>query len=618
MPLRVVTAIIQTGTGLEAIGTLDPGDITVPPGTPIGDVLTVVAPGNVAAFEPPSGGGGGGPSNLLYVALNGSDGTGTGSFTNPFATYGHAATVAVAGGAAFTNAWAVLFAPGSYAENVLLVPYVDLCGIDTGGSTFLDGAVNLNAAAWAGAVAQSVNVSNVRLLTASNLNFLAAGSTAASFVDFYNCYIGNNLSSEGTGVQDLYLIDCVLHSCALVASDINLITDQCTAYGGTNAVTLSAPSFGAGWFGYGSAFRCPVTANGAAGFAAACTLTGTSVYSTVTLNGPLATYSSTIAGVPALGVVLTGGATIAQYTILGELPPQNVQPSTVNQQVLTTVAGVSTWAAPSSGGGAAVSGAVPSAAGNLTLSIAARGNVGLALVPAGSGDNTVIQWDNAARPGFYLVPSDLTTTGATGLFNPANASVGGNPTVDFVLTASTGEGSYVVARDGDGVIGSMDAFLFLTQWTIGFAGLFTGTFAFNAGVPENSPTIVYASGNKGFGLICGLTAGLLVFGLWYVDSGAVLRTVQTAGVNPAVPHAVIGSYANGVLSLSVDGGAPVTAGPFPLPTFSSFVGSTLVLFGTETGEISEFVGSSVELDLWNISLTAPEQASLAAYYAGLL
>jgi hypothetical protein len=301
----------------------------------------------------------------------------------------------------------------------------------------------------------------------------------------------------------------------------------------------------------------------------------------------------------------------------GTISPGDITPG-ANGQVLTTVGGVSEWATPSSGGGPPVSSAVPTAAAQLTLSILARGNVGLAKVPAGSGDNSVVQWDNQARPGFYLTPSDLTSTGTTGLYNPTNASIGGNPSVDFVTTASTGQGSYVVARDGDGVIGSQDCFLFASQWTIGCAVLYTGDFALNVVTPENSPTIVYNTGNLGFGLICGLSDGQVVFALWYVDNTSTLRSVSSAGYDPATPHAVIGTFENGTLSIVVDGVAAVTAGPFPLPTFSSFVGSTLVLFGTETGELAEFVGSVVELETWNRALTSPEIAQLGAYYASLV
>jgi hypothetical protein len=288
-----------------------------------------------------------GMSNLLYVSLNGSDATGTGSFTLPYATYGKAAATAVTDGAAETNTYAVMFAPGTYAENVLLVPNVDLCGIndDAANSVYLNGNMGLLAADWAGATAFQANVSNVRLGNTADFNFLAAGSTGASFVGLYNCYIGGGLSGEGTSAQDVYFIDCEVHASAVVASDINLITVATAWYGGANSLTITAPTFGAGWFSYSTSLRCPVSITAPVnGVAATATLTGTSINSTLTLSGLSATYTSTIDGVPALGVVLAGGAAIAQYTILGELPSQNVQPSTVNGQFLGTVGGVTTWA----------------------------------------------------------------------------------------------------------------------------------------------------------------------------------------------------------------------------------------------------------------------------------
>ena len=268
-----------------------------------------------------------------------------------------------------------------------------------------------------------------------------------------------------------------------------------------------------------------------------------------------------------------------------------------------------------------VSEAVPTSAGNLTLALMARGNVGLVSVPAGSGDNTVLMWDNAARPGFYLQPFDLSSTGATGLWNPANPAVGGNPTVDFVTTGEIGLGTYVVGRSGGAIINTIDVFLFLQQWTIGVACLYTGTTVYNPAALYNASVVMttLGNGNRGPALVCGLLAGLLVFAVWYVDSGGVTRVSASAGVDPTLPHYAVGSYQNGDLSIQVDGGAVLTTGPFPLPTFlSTFQGAVMATCGSETSGSAEFVGSIVEIDAWNRALTPTETTELNAYYAGLI
>jgi Concanavalin A-like lectin/glucanases superfamily len=264
-----------------------------------------------------------------------------------------------------------------------------------------------------------------------------------------------------------------------------------------------------------------------------------------------------------------------------------------------------------------VSEAVPSAAGNLTLSLEARGNVGLASVPAGSGDNTVLQWDNGARPGFYWTPASA-TTGNTALWNPSNAAVGGNPTVDFTEIPDATQGSYILGVSEGSVLTSIQSFLFLQQWTIGAAVLYTGAAAFNPGLFIAVPTILVGQGNNGPGLVCGLSAGNLVFGLWYVDHTGTTRYVESSPVVAGVPHYVIGTFSNGILSIQVDGGAAVPAGPFPLMAYGVYTGTQIAAWGDDSNELAEFVGSAVDLHAWNRALTPTEITQLSAYYAAAL
>jgi hypothetical protein len=264
-----------------------------------------------------------------------------------------------------------------------------------------------------------------------------------------------------------------------------------------------------------------------------------------------------------------------------------------------------------------VSVAVPSAAGSLTLALQANGNVGLASVPAGSGDNTVLQWDNQARPGFYWTPAS-SVTGNTALWNPSNAAVGGNPTVDFTEIPDATQGSYILGVSEGSVLTSIQSFLFLQQWTIGAAVLYTGAAAFNPGLFIAVPTLLVGQGNNGPGLVCGLSAGNLVFGLWYVDHTGTTRFVESSPLVAGVPHYVVGTFSNGILSIQVDGGAAVTAGPFPLMAYGVYTGTQIAAWGDDSNELAEFVGSAVELDAWNRALTPTEITQLNTYYAAAL
>jgi hypothetical protein len=309
-----------------------------------------------------------------------------------------------------------------------------------------------------------------------------------------------------------------------------------------------------------------------------------------------------------------------QYAALadsGSISPGDITPG-AEGDVITTVSGVAVWA-PSSSSGPAVSGAVPTAAGNLTLALLARGTISLAQEPAGSGNNGIVMWDNAARPGFYWTP-DSNIYGNTANYNPSNAAVGGNPTIDFVELADENQGSIVVGRTEANLLNTVDNFLQYAQWTIGAAVLYTGAFDLDPVFADVDNPVIFTgvAATHGPVLCAGLVAGDLVFVLWYVDNGGVTRSVQSAGVSAALPHYVLAMFSGGVLSIQVDGGAVVTAGPFPLPTFATFQTTQIAVGGTTFSERAEWVGSFVEIDTWNRALT-PEEAGLAnTYYASLL
>jgi hypothetical protein len=569
-------------------------------------------------------------SNVLYVSQTGNDTTGNGSFNLPFATYSKASTVATTGGAAAGNLYCVFFGPGSYSENIVLAPWVDICGMDSGESTVLNGNMNISSA-WSGISGFTTIVSNCDVGGTVNIDALAFTSGGNSSVQFCNCFIEcpGNFTAEGwgptpgAGSEFQILIFNSTVDCHITVSDIMLVLLNTDFYDdGRTFLAMTAPTYGGTLDSLGGGIGCAVTVDGYSGNTMAAVLTGTSVSGLLTINGTSATYTSTLSGVPGGGVTFLGGASTSQYVINGELPVANLSTGT-NGYVLTMVSGTPAWAASGGGGGGAtyppVSVAVPTAAGNLTLALQAGGNVGLAEVPAGSGDNTVIMWDNAARPGFYWTP-DSTTYGNTALYNPSNSSVGNNPTVDFVLIpGDPSQGSYTVAHNGGGgLLSNVDTFLFLQQWTIGVTVLYTGTTSWNPSGVEFLPAIITAYNGIGPALVCALSSGSLVFALWYKDNTNTIQYVESNSVNASLPHYVVGTFSNGVLSIQVDGGSAVTAGPYPLSTFSTWAVQNFYVGGDTQGEEREFVGSIVEVDTWNRALTNTEITNLNTYYASLI
>jgi hypothetical protein len=561
-------------------------------------------------------------SNVLYVSQTGNDTTGNGSFNLPFATYSKASTVATTGGATAGNLYCVFFGPGSYSENIVLAPWVDLCGMDNGESTILSGNMNISSA-WSGISGFTAIVSNCDVGGTVDIDALAFSAGGNSSIQFGNCYIEcpGNFSAKGwgptpgAGSEFQILIFNSTVDCHVTVSDILLVLLNADFYDdGRTFLAMTAPTYGGTLDSLGGGIGCDVTVDGYSGNTMSVALTGTSVSGLLTLNGTLATYTSTLSGVPGGGVTFLGGASTSQYVINGELPVANLSTGT-NGEVLTMVSGTPAWAASGGGGGGAtyppVSVAVPTAAGNLTLALQANGVLSLA-----EGNNTVIMWDNAARPGYYFTP-DSTTYGNTSLYNSSNASVGNNPTIDFTSLGDASQGCFEVGVNVNSILSTIDNFIQVNQWTLGAACLFTGTNGLD--IPDNaSPSIITTPNNFGPGLVCGYSGGDVIFAVWYQDSTSTLRSVESAPVNAAVPHYVIATFVSGILSIYVDGVGPVTSGPNTLPSFFNFKGHNITVASNGISQLTEFVGSLVEVDVWNRALTSPEIGKLNTYYASLI
>ena len=314
------TVVKINGATVPVAGALTPGD-----------VLTVTGPAALA-YSPPAVGGitqltgqvtagpGSGSqaakvaaqqANTLYVSTAGSDISGNGNIFNPFATYNHAAAVAIAGGAAAGNFWTVLFTPGMYAQNVNIQPWVDLCGTDTtNNAAFASGAIELNGTfslglGFAGAGPLFSGVSNVSFGNDITLDFLTPGVTLGG-VQFFNSIL-QNLTVLGGGL----VIRCGLTSA--ITGNVNVqdarLDVSAAEISGNLAVT--SPSFGSEVFLIVSSIDASLSIDGSDGFASTVKNLGSVVRSTVALNGANASYVTSIEGYGNT-TTITGGAPLPQ------------------------------------------------------------------------------------------------------------------------------------------------------------------------------------------------------------------------------------------------------------------------------------------------------------------
>lgn len=172
------------------------GPELVYPATESGKVLTVTAAGNVTP-QPNGAGSGGFPapatSHIIFVSPAspggwGSDTTGDGTETKPYATFAHAQSVIVA--PSITNVWEIVALPGDYTENVALLAFTRIMGFDTSASQAAVQSVrlagNITLGAGFGANLAFAAISNVYIDGDVTLDYPTATSPTGS-VSFTNC-----------------------------------------------------------------------------------------------------------------------------------------------------------------------------------------------------------------------------------------------------------------------------------------------------------------------------------------------------------------------------------------------------------------------------------------------
>jgi hypothetical protein len=252
-------------------------------------------------------------ANVYYVSTTGDDISGNGSISTPFATYGQAATVALAQSPApsTSNPFTIVFAPGTYSENVALQPYVSLSGFDLIGSTILTGTAGLGTG-FAGVGVLTSGLSSVLLNSTPSFTFTTVDE---SILTLDHCIATQgfvNVSAQntagGSSTATLNLVDCQI-SATVNTTDMNVDTYNSTI-GSVNVTTsLSSSIVLNGFGGYINSLNLSGVSHAVVG-----TMEGTAV-ALLSLTGTQATYAATIEGIPSpANTSLFTSATAAQIT----------------------------------------------------------------------------------------------------------------------------------------------------------------------------------------------------------------------------------------------------------------------------------------------------------------
>lgn len=139
--------------------------------------------------------------NLVCVASNGSDVTGTGSPIAPFASIGHALSTITTSSS--TNPYVVSIGPGTYSETGLEIPiWVFLVGSMQQPTKIIDssGAISVNSSSYSSG-SQRLGFQDLNLINSTGLtiNFQSIGGSGSNDIYINNCQIVGAVTISGRG-----------------------------------------------------------------------------------------------------------------------------------------------------------------------------------------------------------------------------------------------------------------------------------------------------------------------------------------------------------------------------------------------------------------------------------
>jgi hypothetical protein len=441
--------------------------------------------------------------SIFYVAIGGSDASGTGNLFNPFATYNAAAAAAIAAGAG-AGAFAVVpFGPGVFNQAIALRPFVDLVGFDStnslgygsAASTVLMQAPTLGAG-FTGAGPNFAGLANVEIAANVAWDFAAAGVTGTAGIQIANSNTADiSVTGIGLGVK-CGVVSSTTGNIAIVDARLD---SQATEISGN--FTMTAPSHGAEAFLLCSPIDGSISVDGSAGNAATVKNLGSTLRSSLTLTGALASYVTSLEGI-GNNLTLAGGAPSPQIFGSGSaLAGQTLVADGGGNWTFGSAGGV-TWADDLAGstGTAQFVGAISGVGGAFGAVPVADATYFTFLV-TGQTTSTNARLNFAADVagtvlGFHFGGSDfqlLYTDGARDWFL-SNTVVGGQITVVSPNVELAGGGNTLTLSGAGGVFNAGLLHFNATPITCDGASPITATFNYTPAVPANwagaAPTTV--------------------------------------------------------------------------------------------------------------------------------
>jgi hypothetical protein len=250
--------------------------------------------GGGLSFEPP-------PVQIRYVASSGSDVTGTGSFSRPFATPAHAESVII--DATALKPYAIFISPGTFAGDIALKPFISLRGIDPSDRPELTGTLSLDASFTDN---QSVSLDSCIFTHAQTIDFLAIANPELDIVD---CAFTGVVTLRGTNATTFRLRRNRFGNDTRFtdASDFETVGNVFANSDG--GCVVSATDESGSWFSDGDSFEGAVTVIAVNPNTLSVQFTGSQIGngSSLTLNGAGVTFIGSAGAIPPT-ITLLGGA----------------------------------------------------------------------------------------------------------------------------------------------------------------------------------------------------------------------------------------------------------------------------------------------------------------------
>jgi len=279
-----------------------------------GDVLTAVDSTHASFL--PSSGGGGGPSasatQIVYVRGGGSNITGDGTITKPYASITYAMSTIT--DALWEKRYMIDLGPGNWADNFSWKAWVFIRGSTTL-ATRLTGTIDINDPSWAVAGSHSDERSgglNLNFSGTMTLDFAAVSSLYGKFY-FWQCNMNNLLLITGFHPVNQVIAENGFWFSGITVSGCNVTFNAVDGQGGT--VTMNSSPTASAFTAYGGGQLGNLVVNYVSDLAPVTTLIDSPVLGNITLSGAGVVLSATNSSLPVQGnIILNGGASLTRLT----------------------------------------------------------------------------------------------------------------------------------------------------------------------------------------------------------------------------------------------------------------------------------------------------------------